>query len=162
MDVMTPTQRRKAMAHNRGRTGPERALASALWRLGIRYYTHNGYKSVTGKKLPGVPDLVMPRKMIAIFVDGCFWHGCPQCRKHEGLRGQFWVDKINANRKRDLRVTRELTDAGWTVLRIPEHDVRTKAALAETIDRLVPLIRAASPSNGALGTGGNGVHSAGP
>lgn len=141
---MKPSQRYRAMAHNRGRTGPERALATGLWRRGIRYFTHQGYKSATGERLSGDPDMVFPRKKIVIFVDGCFWHGCPQCRKHEGLRGQFWVDKINANRKRDLRVTRELTDAGWTVLRIPEHDVRTKSALAETIDHLVPTIHAAS------------------
>ena len=162
MDVMTRQQRHKAMAHNRGRTKPERVLASALWRRGLRYFTHEGYKSATGERLSGDPDMVFPRKRIVIFIDGCFWHGCSQCRKHEGLRGQFWVGKINANRERDFRVTRKLTDAGWTVLRIPEHDVRTKAALAETIDRLVPLIRAASPSKVALGTGGNGVHSAGP
>ncbi len=141
MDVMTPTQRRRAMVSNRGRTGPERALASALWRRGVRYYTHEGYKSVTGKKLPGVPDLIMPRKMIAIFVDGCFWHGCPQCGKHEGLRGEFWVGKIEANARRDERVTNELEELGWTVLRIPEHDVRTKVAQARTFDRLASLIQ---------------------
>ena len=162
MDVMTRQQRHKAMAHNRGRTKPERVLASELWRRGLRYFTHEGYKSTTGERLPGDPDMVFPRKRIVLFIDGCFWHGCPQCRKHEGLRGQFWVGKINANRERDLRVTRELAGAGWTVLRIPEHDVRTKAALAETIDRLVPLIRAASPSKVGLGTGDNGVHSASP
>ena len=145
MDVMTPTQRRRAMAHNRGRTAPERALASALWHRGIRYYTHEGYKSATGKKLPGVPDLILPRKMVAIFVDGCFWHGCPQCRKHEGLTEEFWIGKIDTNKMRDESITAELTGLGWTVLRIPEHDVRTKAALAKTVDRVASLIQARSP-----------------
>jgi len=159
---MTPLQRHRAMAHNRGRTGPERALALGLWRRGIRYFTHEGYKSATGERLSGNPDMVFPRKRIVIFIDGCFWHGCPRCRKHKGLRGQFWVGKITANRERDLRVTRELTDAGWTVLRIPEHDVRTKTALADTIDRLVPLIHAASPDKVTFGVGENGVHAAGP
>ncbi len=161
-DVMNSSQRYRAMAHNRGRTGPERALASGLWRRGVRYFTHEGYSSVRGLRLSGNPDIVLPRKRIVIFVDGCFWHGCPQCRKHEGLRGQFWVGKINANRERDLRITKELTDAGWTVFRIPEHDVRTKSALAETVDRLVPLIHAASPDKVALGVGGNGVHPSSP
>ena len=143
MDVMTPTQRYRAMAHNRGRTTPERALASALWHIGIRYYTHEGYQSATGKRLLGNPDVVLSRKMVAIFVDGCFWHGCPKCRKHDGLSGEFWVGKIDANRKRDRRVTTELENSGWTVIRIPEHDLRTKAALAKTVDAVAELIRAA-------------------
>ena len=97
-----------------------------------------------GKTLTGSPDMVFPRKRIVIFVDGCFWHGCLECGKHEGLRGQFWVSKIRTNKERDFRVTRELTDTWWTVLRIPEHLVNTKAKLAETIDRLVPQIHADS------------------
>ena len=144
MDIMSASQRFKAMSNNRGRTRPERALASGLWRVGLRYFTHEGYRAITGKNLSGNPDIVFPRKGIVIFVDGCFWHGCPECRKHEGLRGQFWVNKINANRERDTRVTRELTEAGWSVLRIPEHDLNSKKALAETIDRLVPLIQASA------------------
>lgn len=141
---MNPTQRYLAMASNRGRTGPERALASGLWRRGVRYFTHEGYRSIKGQRLPGKPDLILPRKRTVIFVDGCFWHGCPKCRKHAGLRGEFWVNKIRTNRERDRRVTRDLTDAGWTVIRVPEHDVRTKVALAETIDRLTAWIQAAS------------------
>ena len=160
-DVMKPSQRYRAMARNRGRTGPERALASGLWHRGVRYFTHEGYRSVKGVKLPGTPDIVLPRKRIAIFVDGCFWHGCPQCRKHEDLSGEFWVTKIMGNIQRDLRVTRELTDAGWTVFRIPEHDVRTKTALAETIDRLVTVIHSASFGRAALDIGDVGVHPAG-
>ena len=146
-DVMKPSQRYKAMAHNRGRTGPERALASALWSRGVRYYTHDGYRSVRGTGLPGNPDLVLPRKRIAIFVDGCFWHGCPQCRKHEGLNEESWVNKIEGNRARDRRVTDELEGEGWTVLRIPEHDIAPKSALPETVDRVASLIRAASPES---------------
>ena len=142
---MNPTQRYLAMASNRGRTGPERALASGLWRRGVRYFTHEGYRSIKGQRLPGKPDLILPRKRTVIFVDGCFWHGCPKCRKHAGLRGEFWVNKIRTNRERDRRVTKELMDAGWTVIRIPEHDVRTKAALAETIERVTVLMQAESP-----------------
>ena len=149
MDVMQPSQRRLAMAHNRGRTGPERTLASELWRRRVRYFTHQGYKSVTGKRLPGNPDLVFPRKMIAIFVDGCFWHGCPECRRHEGLSGESWVSKIRGNRVRDKRVTDALESLGWTVLRIPEHDVRTKGALTKTVDSVVTLIQA-TPSRKAM------------
>ena len=150
MDVMTPQQRHRAMAHNRGRTQPERALATELWRRGLRYLTQEGYKSLTGTRLQGSPDLIFSRRKLVIFVDGCFWHGCPKCRKHSGLRGDFWVDKITATKERDRRVTTTLESEGWTVLRIPEHDVRTKSALAQTIDILVPRILEASSSATAL------------
>ena len=143
MDVMTPSQRHRAMAHNRGRTSPERALASALWRRGIRYFTHEGYTSVRGEKILGSPDMVFPRKRMLIFVDGCFWHGCPECDKSPEQSGEFWVNKIDTNRKRDQRVTTTLKRQGWTVLRIPEHEVRTKTALKKTVERLVPMIQAA-------------------
>ena len=149
------------MVSNRGRTRPERALASGLWRRDLRYFTHDGYKRRYGVKLPGQPDIVFPRKKVIIFVDGCFWHGCPQCGKHEGLHGEFWLNKIAGTIARDRRVTSELEDEGWTVLRIPEHDVRTKAALAETIDRLAPLIHAVSSGEATLGRGENGVHPVG-
>ena len=129
------------MAHNRGRTVPELALASALWRRGMRYFTPEGYRSVSGQKLLGNPDLVFPKRKLVIFVDGCFWHGCPECNKSPERSGEFWVSKIETNKKRDERVTSELRSQGWTVLRIPEHDVRTKAALAQTVNRLLPLIQ---------------------
>lgn len=139
-DVMTPAQRYRAMAHNRGRTQPERALASGLWRRGLRYYTHDGYRAVSGKQLIGKPDMIFPRKRIVIFVDGCFWHGCADCNKTSKLSGRFWTEKIATNQKRDQRVTASLQAEGWTVLRIPEHNVHTKAVLAQTIERLAPLL----------------------
>lgn len=141
---MTPEQRYKAMAHNRGRTLPERALASGLWRQGLRYFTHEGYKSVTGEKILGKPDMVFPRKRLLVFVDGCFWHGCPKCNKSPEQSGPFWANKIDTNRNRDQRVTTALKSQGWNVIRVPEHDVRTKTALTQTVERLVPIIRAAS------------------
>ena len=142
MDVMTVSQRYRAMAHNRGRTRPERALASGLWRRGHRYLTHDGYRSVIGERLTGKPDLVFPRKRVVIFVDGCFWHGCLSCGKTPEQSGEFWAEKIAANRRRDERVTATLETEGWTVLRIPEHDVRTKSALAETVERVSALLNA--------------------
>ena len=135
------------MVSNRGRTMPERALASGLWRRGLRYFTHDGYKRRYGVKLPGQPDIVFPRKRIIIFVDGCFWHACSQCGKHEGLIDEPWVNKIADTIERDRRVTAELEGDGWTVLRVPEHDVNTKLALSETVNRLVSLIRSAPPGD---------------
>ena len=113
--------------------------------------------SVTGQQLSGNPDMVLPRKRIVVFVDGCFWHGCTKCGKHEGLSDPFWVEKIRVNQERDLRVTKKLTEEGWTVFRVPEHDVRTKTALAKTIDRLFYLIHMASSNRAALDTGGESV-----
>ncbi len=144
-DVMAPAQRQKAMAHNRGRTKPERALASGLWRKGIRYFTHRGYLAVSHRRLQGQPDIVFPRKRLVVFVDGCFWHGCPECDKRPEQSGESWANKINATRQRDRRVTAALESEGWTVLRVPEHSVRTKGSLAQTIDSLAQLIRATMP-----------------
>ena len=85
--------------------------------------------------------MIFTRKRIVIFVDGCFWHGCQTCKKSDGLTEVFWIEKIDGNRERDRRVTAELEREDWKVLRIPEHDVRTKAALIRTVDRLLPLLR---------------------
>ena len=138
---MKPLQRYRAMARNRGRTGPERALASGLWRRGLRYFTHGGYRSATGKRLLGNPDLVFPRKRILIFVDGCFWHGCPKCGKHVGLKEESWVNKIQANIERDCRITAALENDGWTVHRVPEHAIRRKEALLATVNDVAQCIR---------------------
>ena len=137
---MQPSQRHRAMAHNRGRTRPERALASGLWRQGVRYYTHDGYRSLTGRRLQGQPDMVFPRKRLVVFLDGCFWHGCSECDKRPEQSGAFWAEKIDENKRRDQRVTAMLERDGWTVLRVPEHAVRTKASLARTVHSLAQLI----------------------
>ena len=86
--------------------------------------------------------MVLPRKRLVIFVDGCFWHGCSACDKRPEQSGKFWADKINGNKERDWRITAVLQEEGWTVLRVPEHSVRTKASLAQTIDYLAPFIHA--------------------
>ena len=115
--------------------------------------THEGYKSVKGERILGNPDMVFSKKRLVIFVDGCFWHGCPECHKSPEQSGEFWVKKIETNKKRDQRVTLELTSQGWTVLRIPEHDVRTKAALTQTVDRLMPLIQSGPSGSGSFANG---------
>ncbi len=140
MDVMTPEQRKRAMAHNRGRTRPERALASALWRLGFRFLTATGYKLRYGVALPGHPDMIFPRRRVALFVDGCFWHGCPECSGVPYQSGEFWAKKIIGNRERDLKVTRDLEALGWTVLRIPEHCLRTKSRFQDTISKIASIL----------------------
>lgn len=137
MDVMFPEQRHKAMSHNRGRTQPERTLASSLWRKGLRYLTDPGYKKRYGTSLPGHPDLIFPKLRVVMFVDGCFWHGCPKCKGLPHQSGEFWVKKIEGNIKRDKRITEELSNLGWKVIRIPEHLVRKASDLQSTSKSLV-------------------------
>ena len=145
MDVMNPEQRHKAMAHNRGRTKPELALARALWSAGARYLTHPGYRKRFGRGLPGSPDLIFPSYRTAIFVDGCFWHGCPECSRVPSQSGEFWARKIAANQDRDRRVTQALQRDGWRVIRVPEHHLRSKASISSAARDLAVLLHP-SPS----------------
>ncbi len=67
-------------------------------------------------------DIVFPRKKIAIFVDGCFWHGCPEHFTVAKTNAEYWAAKVETNRTRDRDTDRLLTAAGWTVMRIWEHE----------------------------------------
>ena len=117
-DVLTPEQRRKNMSRIRGKnTSPELKLRKMLWESGIR-----GYR--VHYKLPGKPDIVFTRKKVVVFVDGCFWHKCPVCFRPPETNAEFWNDKLQKNVERDLKVTKELEDLGWTVLRFWEHEVK--------------------------------------
>lgn len=84
------------------------------------------------QRLPGRPDFVFPVERVAIFVDGCFWHGCPRHYRPPTTRRGFWRTKVEQNRARDRRVSRELRKTGWKVLRLWECDLtRERAARAE-------------------------------
>lgn len=105
------------MARIRGRhTLPERRLRSLLWARGFRYRLH-------AKGLPGRPDLVFPARKTAIFVDGCFWHGCPEHYVRPRSRTAFWAQKLRENVNRDGAQWRALHEMGWRVLRLWEHEV---------------------------------------
>jgi len=97
-------------------TGPEVLLRKALWRLGFRYRLN--------VKLPGRPDLVFPKFGAVLFVDGCFWHGCPKHLVWPKNNAVFWKKKILGNRHRDSVVSHELKRAGWFVIRVWEHQIR--------------------------------------
>ena len=117
-DVLTPEQRRKNMSRIRGKnTSPEMKLRKMLWESGLR-----GYR--VHYKLPGKPDIVFTRKKVVVFVDGCFWHKCPVCFRPPETNAEFWDEKLQKNVERDLKVTKELEDLGWTVLRFWEHEVK--------------------------------------
>ena len=71
--------------------------------------------------LPGKPDYVFSSEKVVIFLDGCFWHGCPRCYKQPRTNAAFWSEKIRSNRARDRKVCKQLRLVGWAVLRIWEH-----------------------------------------
>ena len=77
-------------------------------------------------KIIGTPDFCWPEKKIALFVDGCFWHGCPRCCKPPKSNVAFWKDKVATNRKRDRRVNSTLRASGWMVIRVWECRIHDK------------------------------------
>jgi len=130
-DVLTPQQRKFCMSRIRGRdTKPEITLRVALWRFGLRYRLRS--------KLLGKPDLVFARHRTVLFIDGCFWHGCPRHMVNPKTNRSFWLRKIRQNIIRDLKVNRELRTHGWFVIRVWEHDIRgDKQRLAERIHKRI-------------------------
>lgn len=112
-------------------TKPEMLVRRGLHALGFRFVLHD-------RRLPGKPDMVLPRWRSAIFVHGCFWHGhdCPLFR-WPGTRQEFWRQKIGRNQERDTEVEAELDRAGWRVLKIWECSLKGTGSIG--IDRVVPL-----------------------
>lgn len=128
---------RRSMQANTGRdTKPEVALRRAVHAMGLRYYVNR--RPI--KSVRRTADLVFPRLRLAVFVDGCFWHGCPRHHTVAKTNAAFWADKVDGNRRRDVETNGRLVDAGWTVLRIWEHEPVGDAA-ARVADMVVRLRR---------------------
>lgn len=106
-------------ANRRTGTKPEIRLRSALHRRGHRFRKDHLLRAGTVRVRP---DVVFTRWKVAVFVDGCFWHGCPDHQHVPKSNREYWVPKLAANVERDRRVDAALTEAGWIVLRIWEHD----------------------------------------
>ena len=120
------------MRGNRKRdTRPELALRAVLHRRGLRYRLR--YAVVTsGVRV--VPDVVFPRHQVAVFVDGCWWHRCPEHANIPRTNAAYWLPKLTRNVERDELVTSSLAGAGWTVIRVWEHEVvRDASAVTERI-----------------------------
>jgi DNA mismatch endonuclease (patch repair protein) len=90
----------------------------ALVRAGIR-----GWETGTAQ-IPGKPDFVFRSKRVAVFVDGCFWHGCPECGHIPKKNSSFWQLKIELTRSRDIKSSERLREMGYSVLRFWEHELR--------------------------------------
>ena len=109
------------MRGNRRRdTRPERALRSALHARGLRFRVDLPLRLPEGR--PVRPDVVFTRHRVAVFVDGCFWHGCPAHGNTPRANADYWVAKIERNRARDRRVDAGLLQVGWSSLRVWEHE----------------------------------------
>ncbi|MFG1743651.1 very short patch repair endonuclease [Micromonospora chalcea] len=115
-----PSSASKAMRSNRSAdTKPELALRRQLFRRGLRYRV--GYRISLPQRVVR-PDIVFTRRKLAVFVDGCFWHGCAlHCRMPSDPSG-YWHQKIGRNKARDMAVNEALGAAGWTVVRVWEHE----------------------------------------
>lgn len=135
-DVMTPKQRSRCMAAVKGKdTKPEMIVRKYLFSRGMRF-------RVQVRKLPGNPDIVLPKYNTAIFVNGCFWH------RHEGCKYfrlpksnvEFWKEKIERNIERDKESMQALFDLGWKVVRVWECELRNKANREETLNKIYTSI----------------------
>lgn len=113
------------MRANRGRdTKPEVALRSAVHALGLRYKV----AARPLKELRRTADLVFPRERVAVFMDGCFWHGCSEHHTTAVTNAKYWADKVAKNRSRDDEADLLLRQAGWTSIRVWEHQDPCEAA----------------------------------
>ena len=108
-----------AAIRSRGNRDTELRLIALMRAHGI-----SGWRR--GSKLTGKPDFVFPKLRLAVFVDGCFWHGCPKHATQPKTNAAFWRKKISANRARDRLVTRTLRAMGWRVVRVWEHELSRK------------------------------------
>jgi DNA mismatch endonuclease, patch repair protein len=120
MDNLSKENRKKNMSHirSKGNITTERRLRSSFAGAGI-----SGYK-MNLDSLPGKPDFAFPQYKVAVFVDGCFWHGCPNCYIRPRSSIRYWDEKLKRNKNRDDKVNHELKEAGWVFVRIWEHTLK--------------------------------------
>jgi DNA mismatch endonuclease, patch repair protein len=134
-DSLTPEQRSERMGLIKGRdTSPELRVRRMLYRLGFRYRLY-------ARELPGRPDIVFRRRKIAMFVHGCFWHRHPDAKcKFARLpksRLDFWLPKLEGNRKRDMEIQAQLGALGWKVIIVWECECQNAGDLES---RLVKVL----------------------
>ncbi|MDJ1638562.1 very short patch repair endonuclease [Rhizobium rhizogenes] len=130
VDAVAPATS-KRMAATAGRNNQrERALRSELHRRGLRFRLHQRLLTNSRRTV----DIVFSRSRVAVLLDGCFWHGCPTHGTWPKNNAAWWREKIEANIARDRDTDRRLTDAGWHVLRIWEHEpIEVAADLIEVL-----------------------------
>lgn len=132
-DTFSKEKRSEIMAaiHSKNTRSTERRL-----RAGLASASISGWR-MNAKDLTGKPDFVFDEKKIAIFVDGCFWHGC-KCKGLSKTHRSFWKNKIKTNIARDKKVSRQLRSQGWKVVRIKEHEL--KASISKVIRKVKQIV----------------------
>lgn len=116
-DTVSSRRRSEIMQAVRSRdTSLERMVRQQLWRAGVRF-------RVNVKDLPGKPDISIKKLKLAIFIDSCFWHGCPEHGRIPKSNVDFWVQKIARNIERDKQVNNQYHKMGWYIIRVWEHDI---------------------------------------
>ena len=125
MDTFTRVARSAIMAKvkSAGCKSTELSLARLLRRERL-----TGWRR--GSLLTGRPDFVFPKLRVAVFVDGCFWHGCARCYRRPSSRRAYWDAKVARNKRRDKSVNRLLRQEGWGIVRVWEHELKDAPRLA--------------------------------
>jgi len=118
MDTVSKSERSRIMAQVRSKGNKSTEL-----RVLSIFRTHHLIGWRRNYPLYGKPDFVFPKSRLAIFVDGCFWHGCPKHCRVPSTNRDYWINKIEKNKKRDRKTTRALRKKGWQVIRIWEHEL---------------------------------------
>ncbi len=132
MDTFAPKTRSSIMrAVKSSNTKLEKLVRSALWRNGLRFRIKN--------KLPGKPDMVFKGAKTVIFIDSCFWHGCPEHCRMPSSNTEYWNKKIQRNEKRDNEINKIYENLDWNIIRIWEHELKTDPA--KTLEKLENHIR---------------------
>lgn len=139
--------RNMAAVRSKGNRSTELALGKVLWASGLRGYRKHW-------PVDGRPDFAWPCLKVAIFVDGCFWHGCTRCKSLPRSNAVFWRNKIEGNRRRDKRVTARLRRAGWIVIRVKECTLFWPS----TLDRITTALERPCPRLGRSGRVASDVH----
>lgn len=137
----SPQARKTMTAQRQSDTAPELAVRSVLHRRGLRFWKHRA--PVAGLRCKA--DVVFPRHRVAIFIDGCFWHGCSQHRSIPKVNASWWREKIARNVARDRRNDDLLIAMGWAVVRVWEHD--DPAMAADTIEATIRERQSKSPAS---------------
>lgn len=117
---------------SRGNKSTEKAIRFRMIRAGVRSW------KLSPADLPGRPDFVFDAERLVVFLDGCYWHGCPKCYRAPTSNTGYWSEKLRRNKTRDRNVSRTLRQQGWRVVRFWEHEI--EAAPAKIVSKIRELI----------------------
>ncbi len=129
-DVFTKEKRSEIMSRIKGKGNKDTELVMIQILRSNRISGWRRNQAVLGK-----PDFVFPKQKVALFVDGCFWHGCPKHSNMPKNNQEFWAKKLGGNKTRDKLVNRELRKMGWKVVRVWEHELKVPEKVARKVQK---------------------------